>query len=53
MGCGCGCAERVHRKKESRVFHEDLISALEMGSESEERSQQMFCYTMGDWFGMN
>lgn len=35
-GQGQGWAEGFHRKWESKMFHQDLPSPLEMGSESEE-----------------
>lgn len=46
-----GGYEGVHRKKESRVSHHDLLSPLGIGAESEERPQKVVCYTAGDKTG--
>lgn len=43
-----GVPEGVHRMEESRAFHQDLLSPLEVGSESEMRPQQMVCYRAGE-----
>lgn len=38
--CGCwGSAEGVHRRAESKVFHQDLLSCLEMGTDSKKKPQ--------------
>lgn len=37
-------AEEFHRRKESRVCYRDLLSPLAMGTEGEERPQQVDGY---------
>lgn len=32
----------------SRLFHQNQLSSLEMGAESEERPKQKLCYKAGD-----
>lgn len=44
-------AEGSHRRKESRMFHQDLLSSLVMIAEGEERLQQKVCYRAGDETG--
>lgn len=41
----------VHRKEESRVLQQDLLSPLGLGAESEEKLQQLVCYRDGDRTG--
>ena len=36
--------DMVHRREESRVFHQDLLSPLAMSPESMERPQKKVCY---------
>lgn len=38
---------RVHRREESSVFHQDLLTPLGMGTEREERPQQVVCFKAG------
>lgn len=38
MSMGWDRVKGVHRRKENRVFHPDLLSQLEMKAESYERS---------------
>ena len=33
------------------MFHQDLLSPLEMGAENEERPQKIVCYRAGDETG--
>lgn len=35
--------KEVHGKEESRILHQDLLSALGMGAGSEEKPQQTVC----------
>lgn len=44
-------AEELHRKEGSMEFHQNLLSSLKMGAESEERPQQKICYMPGDEIG--
>lgn len=37
-----------HRRKKSRVFYQDILSHLRMGTESEERPQQVVYCRAGD-----
>lgn len=46
MGQNAG-AKVVHRRKESRMFYQNLLSLLEMGPQSEERPQQLVSYRAG------
>lgn len=41
----------IHRREESKVFHQDLLSLLGIGAESEERPQQLVGYKPGDESG--
>lgn len=41
-------AEEVHRIERSRLFYQDLLSPLEMGTECEESLRQMICYRAED-----
>lgn len=41
-------AEGIHRKKESRMFYQNLPSSLGKGTEGEDGSQQKVCYRAGD-----
>lgn len=46
-----GRSERVHKKKESKVFYQCLLSHLRIEIESEEKPQQIICYRAGDRTG--
>lgn len=49
MGIGLGeVAEVVHRIDISRLFYQNLLSPLEMGTECEESLQQVICYRAED-----
>lgn len=39
--------EEVYRREGSRVFPQDLLSSLGMGTESKERPLQVVCYRVG------
>lgn len=41
---GWGVPEDSHRREENGVFHQDLLSPLRIGTEGEERSQQVVCF---------
>lgn len=41
----------VHKRNESRVFHQYLFSPWEYGEESEQKSQQIACYRAQDETG--
>lgn len=43
-----GISEWVHRSEERRVFHQDLICPLEMGTKNKVRVQQRVCYKPED-----
>jgi len=43
MGLGV-MTEYIHRREESRMFHQDLLRPLGMGAKNEERSYKVFCY---------
>ena len=38
-----GMIERIHRRKEMRVFQQDLLSSLRMRTEKEWEPQQVVC----------
>lgn len=38
----------IHRRTESKVFHQNLLSLLGMGAESKERTHYVVCYRAGD-----
>lgn len=38
----------VYRREKSRMFLQNLLSPLGMGSEREERLKQVICYRAGD-----
>lgn len=41
-------AKDVYNLEESRMCHQDLLSPLGIGTEGEEKSQQVVCYIAGD-----
>jgi len=45
---GVGWGEGIHRSDGSRVFYQDLLRLLGIGTESEKRPQQEVCYRAGD-----
>lgn len=43
--------EDSHRREENGVFHQDLLSPLRIGTESEKRPQQLVCFRAWDEAG--
>lgn len=48
---GWGVPEDIYRREENRELHQDLLSPLRIGTESEERSQQVVFFRACDEAG--